>query len=481
MAAWVDTMRIFSIHLTKLSVPRKAPLLPHKIVGPLSRFCFHTLLLSLFYSTIAVSTSPSSLGQYWFVLVSAPVVIGISFVTATLLARLMGLSQRFPRDFACLRIAACFPNIVALPILIFPSLCEYPVVYKGFVGRTDLEDGEMREMCENQANTMIFSYFFGWSLLFYGVGHHLLMKAAKLPSVVKDEDGSTTEANDDAETGESNPDPVESADEESSTGCLPRVLGVAVQLFSSPGLQAIILGFITACIPPLQEALFDSGGTLRFLGSAVQTLGTASSPMSTMIVAASLAPPPDTPSELETDESDGETHEQEESLEPPFMGDPNGQPRRSSIQRLRRSLRSASTRMWQTMQERKRNQASEKRKLRRLTIWFTLSRLLVTPIVVTATLVGLDCGGSGLLAGIPPMSKLVIIVNACLPGALVVVVLLKSRLTGSELSTSDDASAVVAQVYLPTYILSIFSIAAFTSVGLYVTLPDENGLLFCQR
>lgn len=58
-------------------------------------------------------------------------VIATSFTVTTALRHLLKL-HRYPRDFAALRVAATFPNIIALPILIFPSLCEYPVVHGGF-------------------------------------------------------------------------------------------------------------------------------------------------------------------------------------------------------------------------------------------------------------------------------------------------------------------------------------------------------------
>jgi len=61
------------------------------------------------------------------------------------------------------------------------------------------------------------------------------------------------------------------------------------------------------------------------------------------------------------------------------------------------------------------------------------------------------------------------------PGFLMVAVLLKSN------PSLSDSAAAVAQVYLPSYLLSIVTIAAWTALGLYVTLPDENGHTFCQR
>jgi hypothetical protein len=51
---------------------------------------------------------------------------------------------------------------------------------------------------------------------------------------------------------------------------------------------ALVLGFITACIPPLRDALFEPSRGLRFLGSALESLGYASASVGTLVVAASL-------------------------------------------------------------------------------------------------------------------------------------------------------------------------------------------------
>jgi hypothetical protein len=64
--------------------------------------------------------------------------------------------------------------------------------------------------------------------------------------------------------------------------------------------------------------------------------------------------------------------------------------------------------------------------MRRLHVWFVLSRLVLSPALVVGAIVGLDCG-TNVLSSVPPLAKLVVIVNASLPGALVVVVLLKSN------------------------------------------------------
>jgi hypothetical protein len=266
---------------------------------------------------------------------------------------------------------------------------------------------------------------------------------------------------------------------------------------------------LTACIPPLQTALFSSGGALRFIGAAIETLGIASSSISTMVVAASLVPnkiaveEPDVVEDEEEGEveEDDEVHDEpitseeeilsieeqsESEMEPPprnelvsleespIMADPNFGPR------MRRQRMSASS-IGQSMHLVIRRRSSlvmdrikrSDRDMWKLHLWFILSRLIISPAIISAGLVGMDC--AGWLTDVPNLAKLVVVINAALPGALVVVILLKSQPALSE------SAAVVAKVYLPSYLLSIVTIAAWASVGLYISLPNEDGTSFCGK
>lgn len=116
------------------------------------------------------------------------------------------------------------------------------------------------------------------------------------------------------------------------------------------------------------------------------------------------------------------------------------------------------------------------RKLRKPTLqmhaWFITSRLIVAPAIVSLIIIGMDCGG--ILSDIPSLAKMVVIVNAGLPGAQLCVITLKSK-------GLTDSASIVAKVYLPSYLLSAVTIAAWTSIGLLVSIPDEDGNSFCNR
>ena len=345
------------------------------------------------------------------------------------------------------------------------------------------------------------------------------------------------------------------------------------------------------------KGMFQGGGSLRFLGSALETLGSASTSLSTIVVAASLVPPlsapltspsnahakpADTvqpeessdsmpyltlvdeercndPEQQQEDEQDDDDvdhvldtcdfssgtsrHKEEDHVrdnnnshpinlrhnhavddhqcstdlvvvyeENPVMTDPNFGPyqrkkrrwqlsgrfrgsrsssrqqeeRRSSLWttntmnpslmfQLGRSFRSRSVRWLQTAVPRSRSEMGQ------LHLWFNLSRLVLTPAVIVGLILALDCaerrGGGGLLFNVPNLAKLVLIINAALPGALIVIVMLKSN----PHLVSADTAATVAKAYLPQYLLSIFTIAAWTALGQYITLPDDDGYTLCQQ
>lgn len=201
-----------------------------------------------------------------------------------------------------------------------------------------------------------------------------------------------------------------------------------------------------------------------------------------MVVAASLVPIPSNEDELgETGHGSTRSSKSKENELPPedegetpipIMSDPNFGPvqrRQSSMLRLRRSVSRGSNRIWQSLRHHE-----PTGELRRVLLWFCLSSLVVAPALVVLTIVALDCY-SAALDGVPNLAKLVVIINSCLPGALIVVVLLKSN------PAMADSAAAVAKVYLPTYLLSIVTIAAWTTLGLWITVPDEDGNTFCER
>ena len=266
------------------------------------------------------------------------------------------------------------------------------------------------------------------------------------------------------------------------------IINAFIQTLKSPGFVAMVLGFITACIPPLSNALFSQGGALRFLGSALESLGGASSSVGTLVVAASLV---HQAAENDTQPRNSQTVQMSQTTELgiPLSSENAARRRvhgeeltcnneetiqqqqspndlRESMRRRRSSISQMSMRAMAAIRRRK--------PTIRMHTWFIFSRLIITPAIVCLMIIAMDCGG--VLDNIPnlAMAKMVIIVNAGLPGAQLIVLTLKSK------GLSDSAS-IVAKVYLPSYLLSVVTIAAWASLGLIISVPRADGTSFCKR
>ena len=162
--------------------PGNNPLIPPASINVLSRFAFTVLNIPLVYSSIGSTLSIDVIGSLWFVPLAGMVVIALSFVIATMTERLPFFRVEHRVDFDALRIACSFPNVVAIPVLVFPSLCEYEIVWKVFVPK----DGDQEELtrnpiteCANTMNAMTFSYFFAWLFMFFLLGNQALISAGK--------------------------------------------------------------------------------------------------------------------------------------------------------------------------------------------------------------------------------------------------------------------------------------------------------------
>jgi auxin efflux carrier family protein len=137
--------------------PADRPLLPVAVVPIVARFSFHVLVLSLVFSTTAKSVNVDTIGRYWPLIVGAFFVLAVSYGSASLTATILLHGKKCLRDqvdVGALNVAATFPNIVALPILIFPSLCEFEAVSKGYASDRTLEAAELIDRCIAESNTV---------------------------------------------------------------------------------------------------------------------------------------------------------------------------------------------------------------------------------------------------------------------------------------------------------------------------------------
>lgn len=508
---------ILAIGYISAKRPRPTPLLPPHAINSISKMNFYLLVIPLIYATIAASVTPEKIGSAWFVLVSAVVSICLFYGVSTVLGMLPFFRVDNKTDFDALRISSAFVNVLALPILLFPTLCECPVVYDSFYeGDDGSTEAERIKDCVEQSNAMIFVYFFAWNSMFWLVGNPALIDAGERRREIAVATGrelrrSVESVNDeDAEAKVNVRDNVEqqvimnvATDEGEDIGAeedrrdseqnqkmsekikhitqiLHPLVNALVKTTKSPHFLALILGFVTACIPPLRDALFSPGGGLRFLGSALESLGQASASVGTLVVAASLVheasddDPPVLDSTVAINTAPITELRLSQGINSSIRIHDNGpssgaeHPQQHS-RNLRESMRSRRSSLSQ-MSIKAIAAIRRRRPTIRMHAWFIVSRLIVSPALVCLILLGMDCGG--MLEGVPSMAKMVVVVNAGLPGAQIVVLTLKAK------GLSDSAS-IVAKVYLPSYILSIVTIAAWTSIGLMIS--RDGGTSFCKR
>ena len=224
--------------------------------------------------------------------------------------------------FIPLCIASTFPNIVALPIIIFPTLCEYDVVQdlvRENVGGED-ENVDMLAVCNKQVNAVVFTYLFGFSVIFWSIGHRTLrnlknrqqLDATDAINDTNHENDNFSEAilpnslNDDHGTKQRGKCAIFKVKSRSLCRSLKVML---VDIITSSGFVALILGFIVSCISPLQRALFDTGGSLRVFGSALEALSNAGTTFAVIIVAASLVARNENQVDVGSDEDSDEREE----------------------------------------------------------------------------------------------------------------------------------------------------------------------------
>ena len=415
--------------------------------------------------------------------------------------------------FTPLCIACTFPNIVALPIIIFPTLCEYGVVQDlvredvmhmdmdrgGDDVLSDLDENYLMDVCNKQVNSVVFTYFFGFSIVFWSVGHRALrnckVKREQPVHVVNDEgdeqQGDFDDADADTGTADearydiiSNSDlsgidatnarkiikcgPIQIQAQIAST--IKNIKEAFVDIVTSTAFVALIMGFITACIGPLQRALFDAGGSLRVAGSALESLSNAGTTFATIVVAASLMKNEDEKSStsIEKDHQNSETlhlnlRDEELDLQNAQKDSEHGL--RQQIDEVLADENKIDDDGKEHGRLVSKYLPSVQRKNMKIYIWQVTSRLIVTPGIVFLLLLRLDC--SGLLGSVPNIAKLVLLVNAAVPGALVVVVILKSE------GLTDEAAAV-SNTYLSSYGLSVVTLAIWCSIGLMAFRTDAG-------
>jgi hypothetical protein len=340
-------------------------------------------------------------------------------------------------------------------------------------GDLDMSGYNLKEQCVLMTDAIVFTYFFGFSILFWSIGHRSLIHYKSQPV---DEDSYDAEG-------------VSCSLQAWKKIMLfaDKIRKAIGDIFKSPGFVLLILGFITACIPPLQSALFEDAGSLRIFGSTLGAFANAGGTFATIVVAASLIPKvkdidkddniPESSDEsqhpkqkehldIEDDENSVEVRSQELVQDEEIPSLPlrhNKVPRRdiprSSV--LGRLYRYSIVNLAHSIQ-------IVDRVSIKVHVWQCISRLILTPAIVFMILLKMEC--SGAISSINAIGKVVLLINSSCPSALVVVVILKAQ-------GHTDAATAVSKTYLPLYSLSVFTMALWASLGL-VAFQSESS--FCK-
>jgi hypothetical protein len=340
-------------------------------------------------------------------------------------------------------------------------------------GDLDMSGYNLKEQCVLMTDAIVFTYFFGFSILFWSIGHRSLIHYKSQPV---DEDSYDAEG-------------VSCSLQAWKKIMLfaDKIRKAIWDIFKSPGFVLLILGFITACIPPLQSALFEDAGSLRIFGSTLGAFANAGGTFATIVVAASLIPKvkdidkddniPESSDEsqhpkqkehldIEDDENSVEVRSQELVQDEEIPSLPlrhNKVPRRdiprSSV--LGRLYRYSIVNLAHSIQ-------IVDRVSIKVHVWQCISRLILTPAIVFMILLKMEC--SGAISSINAIGKVVLLINSSCPSALVVVVILKAQ-------GHTDAATAVSKTYLPLYSLSVFTMALWASLGL-VAFQSESS--FCK-
>lgn len=472
--------------------PKNNPYLPTSSIDMLSRLTFHILLLPLIYTGVASSVTLESLASLWPIVVFSFAIIFISYLVSTILAYLPFFRIDKEAHFQALRIAISFPNIVAIPILIFPVLCEYEVfrefgnVLLPSESDTDIDTDmpisqeESIAICETEANSIVFTYFLGFSILFWSWGFQSLTN--NKDGTIQQDDNSN---NDELSRSDSVIRRRKGRCETIKSKCNQLILGtfkVIKTVLLSPGFMVLIVSFITACIKPLQDAMFQPGGILRVIGSTLEALTSAGATFATIVVAAALADKGDRGEDEEILDSTNRASESnredcisscsvddvEEKCEAEML--PSGKSglfiNENDVGSVKLSIRNNDRNESSSLLNARTKLSGAFSKMTnhptfKVQVWHVLSRLFVTPAVVFGMLLKLSCSFY-----ISPIARVVLLVNSALPGALIVVVILKAN-------GMTKAASIVSQTYLPSYTLSVITIAIWTSVGM-ISLSDSN-------
>jgi len=263
--------------------PRENPILHKDALANLSRLLVNIVWPAWAFTSVGSGIRREDLLPALPLLPWCAFGVAMSLLLGFISARLCHIDEELRGAF----IVACgFSNSVGLPIMLLVALCEQPVL-------AELEN------CKISAEGCIMLYSIMWNMAFFSVGVPMLEGPSvqddsgkpQAPSVCKPAGESKAEGTEDdinIKAAELHAKVVEPYAVE-DVFCR-RMLCRICRTLTQPPMIGTFLGLVTILIPPLQGALFDHSGPLRFAGSALETVAEPGVACFTFVMAASLVP-----------------------------------------------------------------------------------------------------------------------------------------------------------------------------------------------
>ncbi|CAM9295689.1 unnamed protein product [Pylaiella littoralis] len=341
----LGTVRVFVVLLAGFlasKFPTHEPLLTKETCRCISRVCALLFLPALMISSTGATLNPTALRDAWQLVVAGSFTIVFSGIVAWLAGRVFFRRPEDRRAFSPVGLAIAFPNSASFPLLLMDALCEQDNI------KSDFDDDAVQ--CFSEATGMIFIYVVVWQVWFYGWGFYALgqdetlekqltgeptktqtppLAEIDIPSHGKSSfDALPQEANaggagsggitgaqarataevdgvvvidiDQCREEGSNttevlaaPNADESGGERDDANDWAGLKKRVWRIVLSPNIIAVAIGVVIAMIAPLQTLLFDNPrAVLRPVGAAIETVGTPTVAVSTLVMAGSLVQVP---------------------------------------------------------------------------------------------------------------------------------------------------------------------------------------------
>eukprot|EP01062_Namystynia_karyoxenos_P078539 TRINITY_DN8105_c0_g1_i1.p1 TRINITY_DN8105_c0_g1~~TRINITY_DN8105_c0_g1_i1.p1 ORF type:complete len:485 (+),score=140.52 TRINITY_DN8105_c0_g1_i1:91-1545(+) len=450
--------------------PKNRPLLHPRVREDIGRLGLRVLVPSLFLSAVGATLHAEVARRVWPLLLWCIFSILISAVLAAGAARCIGLGGWRLRVFV---VAGAFQNGVSLPMLMLDTLCEA-------VPELAADYGDPAE-CREASYALTLLYNIPWRIMIFGFvqpwfarnGEGLAAAAAsaagggkqryaqlddppppRAPGSPPAPAGAASPAEEMAEfplamavadvappmtpsDGPASPaspeappqlEPAAAARWQAGTRrrhCLRRLRHAgrhALAICKDPNIAVIPVALTISLIDPVRGALFgslDKGHPISFIGSALRTLSQPLVPLTVLICAAAMVPPPVHAA------ADGEP-----APERPGPGGPQPEPVRCSC----------AAGFW-----------TESAAL-------SFVRLVLSPAAVCACAYALQTTG---LLQLYPLEWLLIYIEAAAPSAQLPVVLLTTQ-------GQHAMAGRLSRMYICEYLVAAFSMTAFVTLGLHL-------------